>query len=120
MNLTDEFSPVGDRQDEQAVIICLQFPIGKFENKKAFDAVFDLEEIIRDAIETSGTGSYDGHEFRKGPEDESVKFFIYGEDASKIYNEIKPILQSLPGLQNLYIIKRYSSFIDNRLLPVNS
>ena len=110
MDLTDDFSPVGDRQDEQAVIICLRFPIGKFENKKALDAVFDLGEIIREVIETSGKGTYKGHTFDEGEDNESVTFFISGKDARVLYREIKPILQSLPSLPNSSIIKRYSSF----------
>src|SRR5579863_9854630 len=101
MDLTDELlnnSLVGNRQDEQAVIICLQFPIGKFEEQKARDAIFDLDKILRKVIETSGVGYYYGHEFYEGPDEESVKFFINGEDANDIYEEINPILQALPSL----------------------
>jgi hypothetical protein len=49
MDLKDELlnnSPDGDRQEEQAVIICLQFPIGKLQGKKALAAVFDLDDIL--------------------------------------------------------------------------
>jgi hypothetical protein len=62
--------PGGDRQDEQAVIICLQFPIGKLEEKKARDAVFDLDDILRTVIETSGVGMYIGNEVFVGPDEE--------------------------------------------------
>jgi len=117
MDLTDELldnSQVGDRQDEQAIIICLQFPIGKFEEQKARAAINDLDEILRDAIETSGVGIYDGHKFSEGLDEERVKFFIRGKSANRIYSEIKPILQSLSSLQQFYIIKRFSSFIENQ------
>lgn len=116
MDLTDELfhnSPDGDRQDEQAVIICLQFPIGKLQQKKALDAVFDLDDIFREIVESSHVGRYDGHEFCEGTEEESVTFYIYGKDANKIYQKIKPILQSLPSLQEVSIIKRYSQFYEN-------
>jgi hypothetical protein len=119
MDLTDELhgnSPIGSRQDEQAVIICLQFPIGKLQNKKALDAVFDLDDILQEVVETSGVGRYDGHEFRKGPEEESVSFFMYGKDAGRIYQELKPILQSLPISSGSYVLKRYSDF-DEDLFP---
>jgi len=122
MNLTDELRdnlPGGDRQDEQAVIICLQFPIGKLQEQKALEAVFDLDDILRTVIETSQVGTYDGHEFCEGPEEESVTFFIYGEDATRIYREIKPILQSLPRLPGSYIIKRYTPFVENHF-PISS
>jgi|ERR1700722_3793112 hypothetical protein len=117
MDLTDKLLdnlPGGDRQDEQAVIICLQFPIGKFENKRALDAIYDLDAIIREIIETSGVGMYDGYKLYEGPDEESVKFFIHGKNANHIYHEIKPILQALPSLQELYVIKRFSQF-DDRL-----
>lgn len=117
MDLTDELldnSLVGDRQDEQAVIICLQFPIGKFEEQKALDAIFDLDDILRKVIETSGVGTYDGHEFCEGPDEERVTFFIYGKDARKIYHEIKPILWSLSSLREMYVIKRYAHFSEDK------
>jgi hypothetical protein len=101
-------SPVGDRQDEQAVILCLQFPIGKLQEQKALDAIFDLDDILRDVIETSGVGRYDGHELCESEVEESVTFYIYGEDAGSIYEEIQPILESLPSLSGFYIIKRFS------------
>lgn len=113
MDLTDELlsnSPDGSGR-EQAVIICLQFPIGKLQQQKARDAIVDLDAIIRDVIETSEVGVYDGHEFCEG----SVTFFIYGGDANKIYQEIRPILQSLSSLQEVSIIKRYSNWSEDQL-----
>ena len=102
-NLSD-----GNRQGEQAVIICLQFPVGKLQEKKALDALFDLDDIFCSVIETSGIGTYDGHELFEGPEEESVRFFIYGPDANRIYEEVKPILQLLPRLQEVSIVKQYA------------
>lgn len=102
--------PSGGVDDEQAVIICLQFPVGKFESKSALEAIFDLDDIINSVIETTGVGIYDGSEFCEGPEEESVTFYIYGSDATRIYNEVEPILMSLPDLPGSYIIKRYSNF----------
>lgn len=117
MDLTDELShnsPDGDRQDEQAVIICLQFPIGKLQEKKALDAVFDLDDILREVVENSGVGSYNGHDTCVNKEEERVTFNIYGANANKIYRAIKPILQSLPSLQEVSIIKRYSHFNEEQ------
>src|SRR5215470_17080653 len=101
MNLKDELpnnSPRGDRQDEQAVIICLQFPKGKLQQQKARNAVFELDAILREVIETSDVGTYGGNEFAENEEEESVTFYLYGEDATKIYREIHPILEALPSL----------------------
>jgi hypothetical protein len=119
MDLADELldnSPIGSRQDEQAVIICLQFPIGKFEEQKARSAIIDLDKIVREIIETSGVGIYGGHKCYEGFDEERVKFFIHGKSASRIYSEIKPILQSLSNLQHFYIIKRFSPFTENQFL----
>jgi len=116
MDLTDELfdnSPDGDRQDEQAVIISLQFPIGKLQEKKARDAVFDLDEILRDVVEASGVGTFGGNEFCESEEEESVTFYLYGEDAGAIYHEVQPILDSLSNLVSFSIIKRYSQFYEN-------
>src|SRR6266568_7506288 len=115
MDLSDELygnSPIGSGR-EQAVIICLQFPIGKLQKQKARDAIVDLDDILRVVIEASGVGTYNGHTLSEGAEEESVTFYMYGEDAGIIYQEIKPILQSLPSLSGFYIIKRYSQ------IPVN-
>lgn len=61
MDLTDELRDNlldGDRQNKQAVIICLQFLIGKLQEQKARDAVLDLDNILHVTIETSGIGMY--------------------------------------------------------------
>lgn len=118
MDLTDELfdsSPIGSRQDEQAVIICLQFPIGKLQQKRALNAVFELDAILREVIETSGVGSYGGNEFAEGEEEESVTFYLYGQDATEIYHEIQPILDSLHNVTGFYIIKRYSQTTEVNL-----
>src|SRR6185503_20215620 len=100
MDLTDELfdnSLLGSGRD-QAVIICLQFPIGKLQQQKALNAVFELDSILREAVETSGAGSYGGNEFCESEQEESVTFYFYGKDAAAIYHEIQPILGSLPSL----------------------
>lgn len=112
MDLTDDLRgglPGDSRQDEQAVIICLQFPVGKFEDENALAAVVDLDDIFTSVIETSGLGTYNGHALFVGNEDESLVFVISGQDANLLYREIKPILEFLPQLPGSYIIKRYTS-----------
>lgn len=116
MYLTDELSdnsPIGSG-GEQAVIICLQFPIGKLQEKKARSAIEELHSIFHDVMETSGIGLYNGYEMCEGPQEESVTFYFFGEDARTIYHEIYPILDLLPSLSGFYIIKRYSSLFEDR------
>jgi hypothetical protein len=113
MILTDELGDNlsgGNRQDEQAVIVCLQFPAGKLQKKKALDAVLDLDDIFRNVLEIAHCGSYDGHEFSETEDEDSVTFYFYGQNANLLYKEIKPILQSLSTLPKLSILKRYAQF----------
>ena|SRR5258708_19116186 len=117
MNLADELpdnSRVGDRQDEQAVVICLQFPIGKLQEKAAHDAVVDLGEIFNTVMESSGVGTYKGHELSEGAEEEMVTYYLFGDDVGLIYDEIQPIFHLMPNLTGFYIIKRYSAFNDKQ------
>ena len=113
MDLADTLSG-GKRQDEQAVIICLQFPTGKLHDKKALNAVFNLDTILREMVNESDVGFYEGHEFYKGYGEECVTFFIYGEDASRIYQELKPVLQFLHRLQRFSVIKCYARCLNNQ------
>ncbi len=116
MDLTEELfdnSPEGNDGRKQAVIICLQFPIGKLQEKKALNAVFELDAILRDVIETSKVGTYGGNEFAENDEGDSISFYLYGSDAGEIYSEIQPIFDTLSSLTGFYIIKRYSQFSEN-------
>ena len=111
MILTDELVdnlPGGKRQDEQAVIICLQFPVGKLQEQKAIDALSDLGDIFSLILETSCVGRFERIEYNEEPDVESVAFFMYGTNANHIYAEIKPILQCLPNLPEFSVFKQYS------------
>lgn len=116
MDLTDELldnSPGGDRQDEQAVIICLQFPIGKFEEQKALDAITDLGDILRDVVETSGVGRYSGNMLATSLDYDTATYYLHGKSASKISQVITPIFQSIQSLSGYYIIKRYANMTED-------
>ena len=98
----------GFRQEEQAVIICLQFPVSKFKDQKAIDAIYELGDILRELVMLSHIGRYGGYEFSETPEGEQISFYLYGKTVRSIYQEIKPILQMLPSFPGSYVIKRYS------------
>lgn len=86
--------------------IYLQFPKGALDDEKKLDAVFDLEDILREVVEKTGIGNFDGNEFCE----DTVTFFIYGPDADKIVEELHPIIARMPYLPGSYIIKRYGDY----------
>ncbi len=110
--LTDEGleSLSGEMIAGQEVQLCLRFSIGRLQEESALDAVFALDDILREIIEVTDVGLYDGHEFCEGPAEESITFFMYGPDANLICETISPILPYLPKLPGSYIVKRYGNF----------
>lgn len=95
---------------QHMVLVCLQFTIGALEKKSRLDAVYDLDDVLMNIVEETGVGEYSGHEFCEGPDEESVTFFMYGEDADKIHETIIPVLNYVPKLPGSYILKRYGNF----------
>lgn len=108
-------SPIGSRQDEQAVIICLHFPIGKLKNKKASAAIADLGDVLREIIVSSHVGRYGGYEFCESKEEECVTFYLYGKNAHNIYQEVKQVRESLSTLPGFSISKRYIPLSSNHV-----
>ena len=98
----------GNRQDEQAVIICLLFPGGKLRNPNALKALNDLAKLIAEIITTSGLGTLLGYRFYSSIEQDTISLYLYGENARELYNEIKPIIDSLSGVKESYVLKRFS------------
>lgn len=94
-------------QKQQTIFIYLNFPMHALEKEARLEAVFQLQDILTEVIEVTQVGKFDGNEFCKGPAEESVTFFIYGDSADTIYSTIEPILNRLPNLPGSYLIKRY-------------
>ncbi len=92
---------------QQALLVCLQFPVGVLEDENKLDAVYYFEDILIDVIEKTHVGQFDGNEFCEAPDEESVTFFMYGPDANKMYETIEPVLSYLPSLPGSYVIKCY-------------
>lgn len=94
---------------EQVVSISLVFPPGALrDGQPKLDAVFSLENIFIEVVEETGVGQFDGNEFCECEEEDSVTFFISGQDADLIFETIRPILMCLPELPGSSITKRYS------------
>lgn len=89
--------------NEQAVLIFLQFSMGKFSNERAFDAILALEEILREEIEFEQLGQLENNEISE----DAVTFFIYGISADAIADRVLPILSTIPCISGSYILKQY-------------
>jgi hypothetical protein len=90
-------------QVDQSVQIFLQFSKGALDNERKLDAIFELEDILTEIVETTGIGRFDGNEFCE----DTVTFFIYGPDADKIVNELYPVISKIPYQKGSYIFKDY-------------
>lgn len=95
-----------------SVMLYLKFQVGKLDDKKALDAVFDLDDLLREVVEKTGVGRFDGNEFCEGPDETSVTFFIYGTDADVIHGAISPVLAYLPSLPGSYVHKIYGGYTN--------
>lgn len=96
----------------EVLLIFLQFSKGALDNEKKLDAVFNLEDILTQAVELDGVGDFDGNEFCE----DTVIFFIYGKDANKIQDVVAPIIEKVPYLQGSYTLKRYKDSKEKQLM----
>lgn len=84
---------------EQAVIV--QF---KYTNKD-LTPLFALENRLEEAINAAQAGEYDGNEVAAS--DGATNLYMYGPDADKLFQTIKPILESSEFMHDSLVILRY-------------
>lgn len=92
---------------EQAVIIHFQYGI------QGLDSLYQLENKIEKLMKDSKIGEYDGHEIAVDYSDGFLYF--YGNDADKLFNEVKPILISSSFMKNAEATLRYGSVEDKNV-----
>ena len=61
-----------------------------------------LEDQLEEALATGEVGEYDGNEF--GPRE--TVFYLYGPDASRLFQVIEPILRAYPLCQGARVLIR--------------
>lgn len=72
---------------EQSLVVYFQYASADIE------PILALEDDVADAIEQSGAGEYDGHEL--GLLEESDAFlFMYGPSAERLYEAVRPVLET--------------------------
>ncbi len=81
-------------QTGHAVEVFLTFHARGFAEERVLNAIFEIDELLREIIEGTDVGLYDGHEHG----DNSVTYFIFGPDANQIHETIEPVLSYLPPL----------------------
>lgn len=88
---------------EQCVRVFLKLAGGEFGSPEEVAAVLRLEECLRATIQERGAGQYDGNEFGGG----ECSLFMYGPDADRLFQAIRPILAAAPVARGGHTIKRY-------------
>ena len=81
--------------EEQAVLVSIQ--------GVNFDELFPLEDLLAKSLENTGLGEFDGNEVGQG----ETTLFLYGPDAEKLFEHIRPILMETPVCKHGKAIIRY-------------
>ena len=67
--------------------------------------LFELEDRLESAISAAGVGEYDGHELAVDGSDGYL--YMYGPDADKLFEVIRPILKRTSFMSGAEVRKRY-------------
>ncbi len=84
--------------DEHAVLIHVAAP----DNTDKFGLDL-IEDPIIEALEATDAGEYDGNDI--GPD--SAVIYLYGGDADRLLDAVRPALQDAPLPDGSYAVKRY-------------
>lgn len=88
---------------EHAVLVFLKLADDTFGTPDERMAAYDLEDRLESAINQSGAGEYDGHDFGRG----FAILYMYGPDADSLLAVVLPIVQTFPVRSGSYIVKQY-------------
>jgi hypothetical protein len=83
---------------DHAVIVRFSYPQPNLTD------LFQLEDRLEDELIASGDGECDGHEL--APQGDAT-LFLYGPDADRLFEKVRPILQSTPFLRGAVVRLRY-------------
>ncbi|MFE0752608.1 hypothetical protein ACFW16_01545 [Inquilinus sp. NPDC058860] len=84
---------------EHAVIVHFSYGSNDLE------ALFALEEKLESAIASAGVGELDGNEIAADGSDGNL--YMYGPDADRLFDVIRPVLESAPFMRGAQVLKRY-------------
>ncbi len=92
-------TPVSAQPTEQAVIV--HFRYGSHDLHR----LFAVEDKLEAAIATAHAGEYDGNEIAVDGSEGSL--YMYGPDADRLLEVVKPVLEATPFMRGAIVRKRY-------------
>ena len=96
---SSEEGPLETQMTEHAVIV--HFSYGSTN----LQAIFSLEDRLEAAIAGASVGEYDGHEVAIDGSDGYL--YMYGPDADRLFDIVRPILESAPFTRGATVTVRY-------------
>jgi hypothetical protein len=93
---------------EQAVLVHLPLTDDPFGSHREREAVFDLADMLRDAIDDQGVGEFDGEGWGGG----LCVLYMYGPGADRLFDVVAPILNEAPLARGGFAVKRYGGAED--------
>jgi len=89
---------------EQAVIVHFEY------GKPDWTPFFEFEKTLETSIAATGVGEYDGNEL--AVDGSNGTLYMYGPDADKLFDVVKPHLASSKLLKNVEVTLRYGAAGD--------
>ena len=84
---------------EQAVIVYFHY------GSRDLQPLFALEDQLESAVAKAHVGEYDGHEIAIDGSDGHL--YMYGPDADRLFEAVKPVLESSRFMKGAKVKKRY-------------
>jgi len=93
-------APIKAKAPEHAVVVKFDY-IGSTD----LQPLFDLEHLLEEALLAASAGELDGNEVAVDGSDGFL--FMYGPDADRLFQVIKPVLEGCYFMKNANITLRY-------------
>ena len=88
---------------KQSVVIHLKLSNSKFGTKEEIAAMGALETQLQKIVADAKVGKLDGNEIGQG----EYEIFIYGPDADKLFDVVKPTLNKSPLTNGATVVKQH-------------
>jgi hypothetical protein len=92
----------GEVLAEHAVIVHLTLAGGEMGSPDERAEIATLQEEVSAVIDAVGVGEFDGDEWGGN----ECVLYMYGEDADRLFDAVRPVLLKLPPRSGSYAIKR--------------
>ncbi len=91
---------------EHAVVVHFAYGILRPDDQTPdLQPLFKVEEALERAIADAKAGEYDGNEVAVSGKDGYL--YMYGPDADRLYDVVRPILEGVPFMKGAEVKKRY-------------